>query len=169
MIVLKQVIHYQDTNSVEATWVDQTTTPDTLDADGNPVPGVVTEVQVKCHSYADVQMDMLTADLGADLPSYLDLIALVEANIIPPAPAPAVVINKVTMRQARLALLQAGLLSQVNAALDATTGVEGEAARISWEFSNEVHRADPLITQLSTALSLTDVQVDDLFTLAFTL
>ena len=93
-----------------------------------------------------------------------------ETNTVGAAdPAPTVVINTVTMRQARLALLQAGHLATVNAAITAMTGAAGDAARISWEFSNEVHRADPLITQLATALSLTDVQVDDLFTLAATL
>lgn len=65
---LTNVIHYPDTNSVEATWVD---------ADG---------VQIKCHSYADVQMDMLRADLGDDAAMYADLIALVEASIKPPIP-----------------------------------------------------------------------------------
>lgn len=100
-IKLKQVIHYQDTNSVEATWVNEiapaydvpeSREPDTEDKDGNVVPGVVTpahtvpavEVQVKCHSYAAVQMDMLEADLGADLPAYVDLIATVRAAIVPP-------------------------------------------------------------------------------------
>jgi len=64
---LAKVIHYPDTNSVEAIWVDEN------------------GVQTKCHSYADVQMDMLRADLGESLTEYVDLIALVEANISPPA------------------------------------------------------------------------------------
>lgn len=67
MIVLKEVKRFIDTNSVEVTWVDG-------------------ETVVRCHSYADVQMDMLRDDLGADAPAYADLIALVEANIQPPAP-----------------------------------------------------------------------------------
>ncbi|MGE4337467.1 MAG: hypothetical protein AB7E55_16010 [Pigmentiphaga sp.] len=71
MITLKQIIHYPDTNSVEATWVD---------ADG---------VQIKCHSYADVQMDMLEADLGIDLPAHAALIATVRANIVPVPPPSA--------------------------------------------------------------------------------
>jgi len=69
---LSKVIHYPDTNSVEATWVD---------AEG---------VQIRCHSYADVQMDMLIADLGEDAPAYADLIALVEASIQPLAPIPPI-------------------------------------------------------------------------------
>lgn len=104
MIILKQVIHYPDTNSVEATWVDEispavavpeSTAPDTIDAEGNVIPGVVTpaytipsvEVQVKCHSYADVQMGLLEADLGVDLSAYVRLIAIVRAGIAPYVPA----------------------------------------------------------------------------------
>ncbi len=113
MIVLKQVKHYPDTNSVEATWVDRTITPDTVvpeellpdttDDEGNItlgkvipahiVPGAVTEEQVKCHSYADVQMDMLRDHAvieGTPLTDYETLIALVESNIQPLPPAPAI-------------------------------------------------------------------------------
>jgi len=67
---LKQVIHYPETNSVEATWVD-----------GD-------DMQVRCHSYADVQMDDLAADLGDDAADYADLIALVKSKIVPYVPPP---------------------------------------------------------------------------------
>lgn len=102
-IKLKSVIHHAPTNSVEATWVNvitpavdvpESTAPDTVDEEGNVIPGVVTpahtipavEVQVRCHSYHETQMDMLEADLGADLPDYADLIATVRAAIVPPTP-----------------------------------------------------------------------------------
>ena len=110
MIILKEVKHDSATNSVEATWVERTTTPeaivhevvapDTVDADGNVILGTVTpqhitpafdtDVQVRCHSYSDRQMDMLRADLGADAAAYADLIAEVEANIKPIPPAPVI-------------------------------------------------------------------------------
>lgn len=100
-IQLKSVIHDLPTNSVEATWVNvitpaydvpEFTAPDTEDKDGNVIPGKVTpahtvpavEVNVKCHSYHETQMDWLEADLGADLPAYADLIAQVRAGIVPP-------------------------------------------------------------------------------------
>lgn len=67
-MILKQVIHFPDTNSVEVTWVDN---------NGN---------QVRCHSYADVQMNDLRADLGDDAINYVDMITVVEANIKPPTP-----------------------------------------------------------------------------------
>jgi hypothetical protein len=85
---------------------------------------------------------------------------------VPPSP---VVPVSVTMRQARLVLLQAGLLAAINTAITDMTGPEGDAARITWEFSSEVHRNNPLVTMLAAKLNLTDAQLDDLFTLAATL
>lgn len=71
----------------------------------------------------------------------------------------------VTMRQARLALLQTGMLASVTAAVAAAD----EATKITWEFSSEVQRSNPLVSTLAAALNLTDAQLDDLFTLAATL
>jgi hypothetical protein len=70
----------------------------------------------------------------------------------------------VTMRQARLALLGAGLLAQVNAAIAAMPGAEGDAARIEWEYAQEVRRDSPLVAALLAALGLTDEALDNLFT-----
>ena len=78
-------------------------------------------------------------------------------------------VKLVSMRQARLALLQSGLLTQVNTAISNMTGLAGDQARVVWEFSNTVERDNPLISQLGVALNLTSNQLDDLFTLANTL
>jgi len=75
----------------------------------------------------------------------------------------------VTMRQARLALVQSGLLPQVNTAVAAMPGAQGDAARIEWEFSSTVERHRPLVQALGAALGLTESQLDDLFRLAATL
>ena len=69
----------------------------------------------------------------------------------------------VTMRQARLALLGAGLLAQVNTAVANMPGAEGDAARIEWEFSSTVERHRHLVLSLIAALNMTDAQLDDLF------
>lgn len=69
----------------------------------------------------------------------------------------------VTMKQARLALLSAGLLPSVEAALAGMTGAEGEAARIEWEYSTEVRRASVLVNSIAAGLGLTDQQIDNLF------
>lgn len=69
----------------------------------------------------------------------------------------------VSARQARLALLGAGLLARVEQALAALPGAEGEAARIEWEYATEIRRASPLINALAPILGLTGEQVDELF------
>ena len=79
---------------------------------------------------------------------------------VPSDPVPEVV----TMRQARLALLSAGLLAQVNTAVANMPGAEGDAARIEWEYAQEVRRDSPLVAALSAAFGWTSAQLDDLFT-----
>lgn len=81
----------------------------------------------------------------------------------PPLPLPAPVPEVVTARQARLALLGAGVLANVEGALAQIPGVQGEAARIEWEYATDIRRDSPLIGALAPMLSLTSEQVDDLF------
>ena len=81
---------------------------------------------------------------------------------VPGDPVPEVV----TMRQARLALLGAGLLAQVNTAVANMPGAEGDAARIEWEYAQEVRRDSPLVAGLSAALGLTDETLDNLYKVA---
>lgn len=92
----------------------------------------------------------------------------VQEHLNPPAP-PVGVPSVVTMRQARLALLGAGLLAQVDAAIDALPSPQKEAARIEWEYSQEVHRDRPFVALLGAAMGLSEQQLDDLFTVAATL
>lgn len=87
------------------------------------------------------------------------------AWVAAPLPVPAMV----TMRQARLALLQNGMLTQVNTAVANMPGAAGDAARIEWEFSSTVERNRPLVQSVPGALGLTESQLDDLFRLAATL
>jgi len=75
----------------------------------------------------------------------------------------------VTMRQARLALLQAGKLDDVDAAIAALPSPAKEAAQIEWEYATEVKRDSQLVTQLAPALGLADAALDALFTQAATL
>ena len=90
-------------------------------------------------------------------------------ELVPPepvVPAPPSALRVVTMRQARLALLQAGKLAAVNQTLAALTGVQGEAARIEWEFAATVDRGSELVTMLVAALNLSDDDLEALFTTA---
>lgn len=72
----------------------------------------------------------------------------------------------VTMRQARRALLDAGKLTIVNSAIAAMVGAQGDQARIDWEFSGEVQRAQPLVSALAPVLGMTSEEIDQLFIVA---
>lgn len=89
-----------------------------------------------------------------------------EARLGPPVMQPPPRITKVTMRQARLALLGAGYLPTINAAIAAMPGPQGEAARIEWEYSQEVQRDRGLVLSLGASLGLSESQLDALFTAA---
>jgi hypothetical protein len=81
----------------------------------------------------------------------------------------ATVPETVTMRQARLALQQQGLLVTVDATIATIEGSEGDAARIEWEYASEVNRNSPLVQSLVVGLAWTEQQLLDLFLLANTL
>ena len=74
-------------------------------------------------------------------------------------PEPIIIIPQViTMRQARLQLLEVGLLDDVEAlvALD-------RKSQIEWEYASEVYKESPLIESVKGALNLTDTQIDNMF------
>lgn len=77
--------------------------------------------------------------------------------------------DSITMRQARLALLGAGMLASVSAAIDALASPAKEAAQIEWEYSHEVARNNGLVQTLAPALGLSGAQLDQLFITAATL
>ena len=70
----------------------------------------------------------------------------------------------VSPRQARLALLQATLLDEVELLL-----ANDKAMQIWWEYSLDIQRNHEYITTMGTALGLTELQLDDLFILGATL
>ena len=72
----------------------------------------------------------------------------------------------ITMRQARLALLQSGILATIENAIQSGTD---EAMKIEWEYATEVRRDWASLIALTTSLGMTDAQLDDLFLLASTL
>jgi hypothetical protein len=67
------------------------------------------------------------------------------------------------MRQARLALHSAGLLQQVEDAINALPDPPRMAARIEWDHSNTVQRNNGFVLQLGQMLGLTSAQLDTLF------
>ena len=80
-------------------------------------------------------------------------------------PTVQIVPQTVTMRQARLALLGAGLLSTVETAIAGA----GAAAAIEWEYAGDVQRASGLVPAMATALGMSETQIDALFVQAATL
>lgn len=85
----------------------------------------------------------------------------VEVEAIPPS-APQVP-QVVTMRQARLALHAAGLLSQVDAAIDSLQEPQRTEARIEWDFSSTVEREKPFVAMIGQSLGLSSEDTDALF------
>jgi len=145
-MILKQVIHYPDSNSVEATWVDSE------------------DVQVRCHSYADVQMDMLREDLSDDAAEYAELIAMVEAGI---KPADPVVIPPISVspRQIRQALTAAGLRTSVEAAIAGNT----QDIKDWYEFATTFEEDHPTVIVLAEYLLVSKEDLHNLFVLAASL
>jgi hypothetical protein len=82
---------------------------------------------------------------------------LEEGNTPEPADIPPVIIPTLTMRQARLALLDDGLLDEVEAAI--TT----PESRIWWDYSTTVERNHPLVNAVLTALGKTETEIDSMF------
>lgn len=79
--------------------------------------------------------------------------------------APAPVPQSVSMRQARLALIDAGHYDAVQAAI----AQADERTRVEWEFAATVERGSPIVATLAQALGLLDETLDALFTAAATL
>lgn len=83
--------------------------------------------------------------------------------VVPPIVV-AVVPEKVTPRQIRIALTLAGISeSFIDSAIDALSEPNRSVAKITWEYSTEVFRNNPLILSLAPAMGLTSEQVDGLF------
>lgn len=70
---------------------------------------------------------------------------------------------EVSMRQARLALLGAGMLAKVDHVLASLPSPMRDAAVIEWEYAASVRRDSPLIAQLGPALGLDADTLDSLF------
>ena len=71
----------------------------------------------------------------------------------------------ITPRQARLALLDAGLLD----AVEAYVATQPRAVQLEWEYASEIRRDNALLSTAATALGMTSEQLQALFTQAATL
>lgn len=88
----------------------------------------------------------------------------------PPAPPTISVPQQVTRRQARQALLLAGLLGSVQPAIDAIEdATQRGLAQIEWDDSQVFERQRPLLIALAAAIGLDSDDLDELFVTAATL
>lgn len=122
-------------------------------------------VSVTVIPHKDANNNLLILDEGVIPPEGFLAISDVEAAALVPQFVP----KNVTMRQARLALLQANKLQAVNNAIAAMTGAAGDSAQIEWNYSNEVKRNQPLTLSLAQAIGMTEDEMDQLFITAATL
>lgn len=125
-------------------------------------------------NYEDHGETIKRIDDGANIPKdegnrdyreYLEWVDEGNTPSEPPAEPAPVIPRAVEMRQARLALLQFGLLDAVDAAI-----AQGSPAdKIEWEYALTINRDYALVVSMKTALNLNETQLDELFALAATL
>jgi len=95
----------------------------------------------------EIPFAMLVAPVLVDVADYAN-------NSVPQA---------VTMRQARLALLSANLLANVQAAINSLPEPDKTKAQIEWEYSNALERNNSFVATLGAALGLNSAAIDALF------
>jgi len=98
-------------------------------------------------------------------PSEIELTPLEQLEVDSAVYIPPAVPLKITMAQARLALLTAGLLELVDAQVSSLPAV----AAINWQYRQNVERDSPLVASLAAALNLDAAAVDNLFILGASL
>lgn len=86
--------------------------------------------------------------------------AMATADLTDPLPVP----QSVTRRQAKQALMLAGLLDNIQPAIDAIANpVQRQFVQIEWDDSQAFERNRPALIALATALGMTSEQLDALF------
>ena len=113
-------------------------------------PTDVPEFFGTCPEDADTQVDGV---LGVYVQADWETLWADEMRARNPVP------QQVTMRQARLALLSAGLLDDVEMVIAAA----GRAAQLEWEYAAVVERSNLAVAIAQQQQGMTDEQIDDLF------
>ncbi len=107
----------------------------------------------------DNSLHFIEPEFAHFLPTDCIRITQAEADAIVAAveAAKPVIIPTLSMRQARIALLNMGLLDEVEAAITTTEN------RIWWDYSPSVERSNPLVIEVLTALGKTSAEIDAMF------
>lgn len=112
-------------------------------------------------------LDVMPGLIAADTGTIGD--GVVDGSIVPQPEPPVPVPASVTMRQARLALHAAGLLSSVDTAIASMQEPAKTAALIEWEYASAVDRNAGLVPAMAAALGMSEADIDDLFIAAASL
>ena len=124
-----------------------------FDATGKHVDSITTGFIPKYETPEYTSMDN-------DTPVYLNPIILRNGVIVEQ-------VQKVSMAQARLALIEQDLIDKVEPAIDSIPDEKERAkAKVWWEYAQTVDRSHALVEVLIKGLELSEAQADDLFTLA---
>lgn len=130
-------------------------------------------IEVNMKYFKDIQNQVYAYEADGSQDAFiapgLTPITSAEADALRAAAVITTVPTIITMRQARLALLQGGYLASVEALMAAMPGDSGAAARIHWEFADTVERTHYLVTAMASELPLTETEIDDLFILGASL
>ena len=113
-------------------------------------PTDVPEFFGTCPDDADTQVDGV---LGVYLQADWETMREDEVRARNPVP------QQITMRQARLALLNAGLLDDVGVVIAAA----GREAQLEWEYAAMVDRSNLAVAAVQQQGGMTDAQIDDMF------
>lgn len=81
----------------------------------------------------------------------------------PEAPTPSSIPQEVSMRQAKVALFQMGMLAQINSIIESSSD---EILKLEWQYAQTVKRSWPTLPSLAQQIPLTDEDIDNLFILA---
>jgi hypothetical protein len=96
-------------------------------------------------------------------PEGCTMLPVAEAADMPRETVPEPVPEAITPRQLRLALLQRGLLANVEAAVNALPEPKRTGALIEWEYSSQFLRTHPMVAAIAGALQISSETLDEIF------
>ncbi len=123
---------------------------------------VVVETMITNYNVPTLKANGFIETSVEDIAAYVGWIWDGNNFIEPPAESADNVTTRVTLRQARLALLEMRLLDSVEAAIT----IGPQEWQIEWEYATWVDRDSDLVQGLGAAMGLTSEQLDALFELA---
>ena len=120
--------------------------------------------------------NLMTIDDSASIPigkisasHTIEMVAGIPTRVLVLEDAPVQSAAPLSARQFRLALIQAGILPSIQAAIDALEEPTRSWVTTEWEYSTEFDRDHPMVIGLSAQVGLTPEQVDTMWIWAATI